>query len=40
VGDVAVWNNRCIIHYAVNDYDGYLRLMYRTAIAGSRPSAV
>lgn len=38
-GDVAVWDNRCTIHYAVNDYDGFRRLMYRTAIAGTSPSA-
>ena len=39
VGAVAIWDNRCTMHYAVNDYDGYRRLMYRTAIAGQRPIA-
>lgn len=39
-GDVAVWDNRCTIHYAINDYDGFRRLMYRTAIAGTRPRGV
>lgn len=36
-GDLAVWDNRCTQHLAVDDYDGFRRLMYRTAIAGDRP---
>ncbi|MBI1777994.1 MAG: TauD/TfdA family dioxygenase [Proteobacteria bacterium] len=36
-GSLAVWDNRCTLHYAVNDYDGQRRLMYRTAVAGERP---
>lgn len=36
-GDLAIWDNRCTLHFAVNDYDGFRRLMYRTAIAGDRP---
>jgi taurine dioxygenase len=35
---LAIWDNRCTIHYAVNDYDGYRRLMYRTTVAGERPA--
>jgi len=31
VGDIAVWDNRMTMHYAVNDYDGHRRLLYRTA---------
>jgi taurine dioxygenase len=35
--DLAVWDNRCTMHYAVNDYDGARRLMHRTTIKGERP---
>lgn len=34
---VAVWDNRATLHYAVNDYDGHRRLLYRTTFAGERP---
>lgn len=36
-GDVAVWDNFATQHYAVNDYQGFRRLMYRTAFAGPKP---
>lgn len=32
-GAVAVWDNRTTLHYAVNDYDGARRLLYRTTFA-------
>jgi taurine dioxygenase len=35
--DLAMWDNRCAMHYAVNDYDGSRRLMHRTTIQGERP---
>jgi taurine dioxygenase len=38
-GSLAVWDNRCTLHYAVNDYDGSRRLMHRTTVAGERPRA-
>jgi taurine dioxygenase len=36
-GSLAVWDNRCTMHYAVNDYDGTRRLLHRTQIQGERP---
>lgn len=38
-GDLVVWDNRTTLHYAVNDYDGYDRLLYRTTFSdGLEPS--
>lgn len=36
-GAVAVWDNRMTMHYAVNDYDGARRLLYRTTYSGAPP---
>lgn len=36
-GTLAIWDNRCTLHYAVNDYDGARREMYRTTVAGETP---
>ena len=33
-GDLAIWDNRMTLHFAVNDYDGYRRLLWRTTFAG------
>jgi taurine dioxygenase len=32
-----MWDNRCTMHLAEGGYDGYLRLMHRTTVAGDRP---
>lgn len=36
-GTLAIWDNRCLLHLAVNDYDGTRRLLHRTTTAGTRP---
>jgi taurine dioxygenase len=32
-----IWDNRSVIHYAFNDYDGYRREMFRTIVEGEVP---
>jgi taurine dioxygenase len=34
---LAIWDNRCLLHLAINDYDGSRRLLHRTTVAGERP---
>ena len=37
VGDLALWDNRCVLHYPVNDYHGYRRLLHRITLKGNIP---
>ncbi|MDE2606147.1 MAG: TauD/TfdA family dioxygenase [Burkholderiales bacterium] len=36
-GSLAFWDNRCTMHYAINDYPGKRREMHRMTVAGTRP---
>jgi taurine dioxygenase len=36
-GMVVIWDNRCTMHNAEGGYDGHLRVMHRTTVAGERP---
>jgi taurine dioxygenase len=36
-GTLAIWDNRCLLHLAVNDYDGSRRLLHRTTVGGDTP---
>ena len=36
-GSLAFWDNRCAQHNAINDYQGYRRLLHRITLAGDTP---
>ena len=37
-GDLAIWDNRCTLHYPVNDYHGHRRLLHRITLKGDIPA--
>jgi taurine dioxygenase len=37
VRTLAIWDNRCTMHNALNDYSGVRREMYRTSVKGGSP---
>ena len=36
-GMLLMWDNRCTMHFAEGGYDGHLRVMHRTTVAGDAP---
>jgi taurine dioxygenase len=39
-GDVAFWDNRCTMHYALLDFGADRRRMLRVALAGDAPAGL
>lgn len=37
---LAIWDNRCTQHFAINDYAGARREMFRTSVKGSAPQPI
>ena len=36
-GSISLWDNRAAMHFPVNDYHGYRRVMHRITLQGDRP---
>jgi alpha-ketoglutarate-dependent taurine dioxygenase len=32
-----MWGSRSVQHYAIDDYEGFERVMYRVTLEGTRP---
>lgn len=39
-GTLAIWDNRCLLHYPLNDYPGRRREMHRVIVKGEVPQGV
>ena len=39
-GAFAMWDNRCLQHFAINDYGGFRREMRRSTVMGERPVSI
>jgi taurine dioxygenase len=37
-GDILMWDNRCVMHYAIHDYGDAPREMHRVTVAGEVPA--
>ena len=37
-GDLVMWDNRCLLHYAVHDHDDEPRLLHRLQVEGASPA--
>ena len=37
-GTIAIWDNRCVQHFAINDYQGQRRVMWRLPVGAETPA--